>query len=64
MSVDLRRNAVMSVSTSVSCQRGLLWVTRAGDRNDYLLRPGERLEGPGRLVVQALRDSEMIVAVG
>lgn len=64
MSVVLRRNAVLSVSRAVDCQRGLLWVTREGDLNDYLLRPGERLEGPGRLVVQALRDSEMIVAVG
>jgi hypothetical protein len=42
---------------------GLLWVTVAGDAQDHLLRPGERLRLPAgrKAVAEALSDSIMCV---
>jgi len=43
----------------LACIAGLLWITFDGDRNDYILREGERLpsENRKRAVIYALRDS-------
>jgi hypothetical protein len=42
---------------ALTCEAGLLWLTREGDASDYVLGPGERLrlEVAGHVVVQALR---------
>jgi hypothetical protein len=41
------------------CVDGLLWVTRAGDASDHVLRPGDgfSLAEPGRVVIESLRVS-------
>lgn len=57
--MSLKPNAILNVHNAIRCQRGLLWVTREGDAADYLLGPGEELRG--RLLVQALRESEVQV---
>lgn len=57
--MSLRPNAILNVHKAIRCQQGLLWVTREGDARDYLLGPGQELSG--RLVVQALTDSEVAV---
>lgn len=57
--MSLRPNAILKVHHAIRCRRGLLWVTREGDSHDYLLGPGEELRG--RLVVQALTESEVAV---
>lgn len=43
----------------VLCLEGVVWVTQAGDPQDYLLRPGDMwiVTQPGRLVVQAMQES-------
>jgi hypothetical protein len=48
----------------VCCMAGCVWVTRKGDRNDYLLGSGERLtfRGRGKIVVVALNDSVIRVS--
>jgi len=48
----------------LSCREGLVWLTREGDREDHVLKPGEALqvEGPGRVVVQALRPAHLCVS--
>jgi hypothetical protein len=46
---------------SIECKQGVLWVTRAGDINDYLLAPGDRYvpEKKGKVVIQAVRDAHL-----
>lgn len=56
--MSLPSNTLLKVERVVRCQSGLLWVTREGDSHDYLLGPGQELTG--RLLVQALRPSEVI----
>lgn len=45
--------------TSIHGVDGLLWVTQAGDQQDYFLRAGERLSvaRDGPVVIHALRPS-------
>lgn len=42
---------------------GAVWVTREGDSRDHVLGPGGlfRVDGPGRVVIQALKNSRVIV---
>lgn len=42
---------------------GMAWVTQEGDSRDYVLGPGGmfRVQKPGRVVVQALRRSRVLV---
>jgi hypothetical protein len=45
--------------TRLSCESGILWLTRNGDARDYLLRAGESIElcGDTHVVAQALRNA-------
>jgi hypothetical protein len=45
--------------TEVVCDRGMLWLTLAGDREDHLLLPGERfvINQGGKVVIEALREA-------
>jgi hypothetical protein len=49
--------------TQVLCLEGELWVTQDGDREDYLVRPGETLaiatDGPA--IVQATRSARLLL---
>src|SRR5262245_21735962 len=42
---------------------GMLWITQEGDSRDHLLVPGGafRVQGGGRVVVQALKTSRLLV---
>src|SRR6218665_3059647 len=48
----------------LSCREGVVCLTREGDREAHVLNPGEALqvEGPGRVVVQALRPAHLCVS--
>jgi hypothetical protein len=48
---------------TLCCDEGVLWVTRAGDRRDYILYPGDELQftQSGRLLVEAMRDADFHV---
>ena len=43
----------------LTCHEGLLWLTREGDSRDEVVRAGRSvcLDGPGLVVVQALRSA-------
>jgi hypothetical protein len=47
----------------ITCKQGMLWVTQAGDRKDYILYPGEQFSTntPDKVVVEALNESAMII---
>ncbi len=62
--VDLAKNRLLALPPrrlKVLCVAGELWVTRDGDRRDYILGPGEALtlERGDRGAVQALRASRL-----
>lgn len=44
---------------SIECEHGVLWVTSAGDINDYTLTPGESFiaHDSSSVVVEAVEDS-------
>ncbi len=44
----------------VFCDTGVLWVTQANDRNDYILRPGDTMvvSKRGKVLVEAMRDAD------
>ncbi len=62
--VTLRGRELFSIKKDsrgmmISCRTGVLWLTRAGDSADHLIRAGEQLSVPGgRLIlISALEDS-------
>ena len=59
----LRINKVKPGST-LACDTGVLWVTQNGDRNDYILLPGDKMNvnNRGQLLVEAMRDAALYVA--
>lgn len=48
----------------VRCLRGRAWVTLEAELRDYVVNANETLvvQGPGRLVIQALSDAELTLA--
>lgn len=61
---QLHKNMIYSLSAAhggkeISCGQGVLWLTRAGDSQDYVLMPGERfiLNQGGKIVIQAMAES-------
>lgn len=47
--------------TRIVCEKGLLWVTRAGDPEDHLLKPGDSFiaNKGGKVVIEAIRESQV-----
>jgi len=43
----------------IVCQKGKLWITQFNDKNDYILRVGERfvVTKPGLILVQSFNES-------
>jgi hypothetical protein len=50
---------VHSSGLTLTCHEGWIWLTREGDAKDHVLTAGRsvRLDGPGLVVVQALRTA-------
>jgi hypothetical protein len=48
----------------VFCDTGVLWVTQANDRNDYILRPGDTMivSKRGKVLVEAMREADFHIA--
>ena len=44
---------------AIECKEGVIWVTHAGEAQDYMLRPGRHYcpKGKGRLVIEAIADA-------
>jgi hypothetical protein len=57
-----RMDSVKPGST-LFCDTGVLWVTQAGDRQDYVLLPGQKMimTKRGRVLVEAMRDADFYI---
>lgn len=49
--------------STLLCDTGVLWVTQAGDRQDYVLLPGQKMiiTKRGKVLVEAMRDSDFYI---
>jgi len=50
--------------STLFCDAGILWVTQAGDRRDYVLTPGQEMTvtRKGKVLIEAMRDADFHVA--
>jgi hypothetical protein len=60
----LKKHQLLTVNETqpkmaIECKEGVIWVTHAGDRQDYMLRAGRHYvpRGKGSLVIEALDDA-------
>ncbi len=46
---------------AIECKEGVIWVTHAGDRQDYMLKAGRHFnpKGKGSLVIEAIDDARV-----
>ncbi len=44
---------------AIECKQGVIWVTHAGEHQDYILRPGRHFcpKGNGTVVIEAIDDA-------
>jgi len=49
--------------STLICDAGILWVTQAGDRQDYVLQPGQKMTVTkrGKVLVEAMRDTDFYI---
>ena len=61
---DYTRINKIKRGSRVFCDTGVLWVTQANDRHDYILRPGDAMTVTkrGRVLVEAMRDADFHIA--
>jgi hypothetical protein len=57
---DYRRMHQVKPGATVYCDTGVLWVTQTGDREDYILLPGDKMtvNKRGKVLVEAMRDAD------
>ena len=57
---DIFRIKKMRPGMTLSCEKGILWVTQSGDLRDYLLSTGQNLviKKNGKVLIEALREVE------
>ena len=60
----LKRHQLLTLSEAqprmaIECKEGVVWVTRSGDLQDYVLRPGRHYTSgsKGRVVIEAMDDA-------
>lgn len=60
---DLIHAEQVQPGSTVVCEKGILWLTRSDDINDYMLKPGDRLKVSTRsdVLIQALDDARLSI---
>jgi len=60
---DFQSMQIVKPGSTLFCDTGVLWVTQAGDRQDYVLLPGQKMtvSKRGKVVVEAMRDADFHV---
>ena len=61
---DYERMTKVKPGSTLFCDAGILWVTQSGDRNDYILSPGETMlvTKRGKVLVEAMREADFHIA--
>jgi len=61
---DYQRMNMAKPGSTLFCDTGILWVTQAGDRCDYVLYPGQamKVSKRGKVLVEAMRDADFHIA--
>ena len=62
--IDFQSTQTVKPGSTLYCDAGILWVTQAGDRQDYILTSGQKMKVSkrGKVVVEAMRDADFHVA--
>ncbi len=60
---DFQRMSAVKPGSTLFCDTGVLWVTQAGDRQDYVLMPGQKMTVTkrGKVLVEAMRDADFYI---
>lgn len=55
---------VVKPGSTLFCNSGILWITQTGDRQDYVLMPGQKMtvSKRGKVVVEAVGDADFHLA--
>jgi hypothetical protein len=61
---DYQAMQIAKPGSTLFCDTGILWVTQAGDRHDYVLWPGQKMTvtTKGKVLIEAMRDSDYHIA--
>lgn len=61
---DFQRMSRIKPGSTLFCDNGVLWVTQAGDRQDYILHPGQAMtvSKRGKVLIEAMRDADFHLA--
>ena len=61
---DFQSTQVVKPGATLFCDTGILWVTQTGDRQDYVLTPGQKMTVTrrGKVVVEAVGDADFHLA--
>lgn len=48
---------------TITCRKGILWLTQTGSIDDYTLMPGERMvvASRGDLLIEAMQESDLSI---
>ena len=60
---DFQRINTVKPGSTLLCDTGVLWVTQAGDHQDYVLMPGQKMTVTkrGKVLVEAMRDADLYI---
>jgi hypothetical protein len=60
---DFQHINTVKPGSTLLCDTGVLWVTQAGDRQDYVLMPGQKMTVTkrGKVLVEAMRDADFYI---
>lgn len=60
---DYQSMRTVKPGSTLFCDTGILWVTQAGDRQDYVLMPGQKMTvtKKGKVLIEAMRDADFHV---
>lgn len=60
---DVFHTQKINPGTTVICEQGILWLTRADDFHDYMLNPGESLvvNQQSNVVIEALSEARLSI---
>jgi hypothetical protein len=60
---DFQSVRAVRPGATLFCDTGILWVAQAGDHQDYVLLPGQKMivSKRGKVLVEAMRDADFHV---